>query len=166
MKARTFMRCVLVCLLLTESLAFAQDEEAAPPKLILKPAGEKKAEPEQPGALDKIGKRTATEHKTVDIFKGKSWYVAPPKPKPLPPPPPPPPPPPIAPPLPYAFMGTYLGKDGKIIVYLTRGDQVYAVSPGDVLEGTYRVQGIEAGQLILIYLPLNIQQTIRIGEAS
>ena len=53
-----------------------------------------------------------------------------------------------------------------MIIFLTRGDQVYSVSPGDVLEGTYRVQGIESGQLILIYLPLNIQQTISIGEAS
>jgi hypothetical protein len=146
--------------------ALAQDEDGKAPPLILKPAGEKKAEPEQPAALDKIGKRTAAEHKTVDIFKGKSWYVAPPKPKPVPPPPPPPPPPPTAPPLPYSFMGTYQGKDGKMIIYLTRGDQVYAVSPGDVLESIYRVQGISAGQLILIYLPLNIQQTISIGGTS
>ena len=95
--------------------------------------------------LDKLGKRAQPEHKTVDIFKGKSWYVAPPKPKPVPPPPPPPPPPPTAPPMPYAYMGSYLGKDGRMIIFLTRGDQVYSVSPGDVLEGTYRVEGIAVG---------------------
>jgi hypothetical protein len=68
--------------------------------------------------------------------------------------------------MPYAYMGSYLGKDGRMIIFLTRGDQVYSVSPGDVLESNYRVEGITSGQLVLIYLPLNIQQTISIGEAS
>jgi hypothetical protein len=63
-------------------------------------------------------------------------------------------------------MGSYLGKDGRMIIFLTKGDQVYSVSPGDVLESTYRVEGIASGQLVLLYLPLNIQQTISIGEAS
>jgi hypothetical protein len=142
------------------SLAFSAETDA------LAPPAQKAAEPATTPALDKLGKRASTAHKTVDIFKGKSWYVAPPKAKPVAPPPPPPPPPPTAPPLPYAFMGSYLGKDGRIVIYLTRGDQVFSVSPGDVLEGTYRGGGITSGQLVLIYLPLNIQQTISIGEAS
>ena len=117
----------------------------------------------QTPTLEDIGKRVPEKRKTVDIFKGKSWYVAPPKAKPLPPPPPPPP---TAPPVPYTYMGSYQGKDGRTIIFLTRGDQVYSVTSGDVLEGTYRVGGIESGQLVLIYLPLNIRQTINIGEAS
>jgi hypothetical protein len=145
----------------------AQEEgEAAPIFKVKLAADQTAAQSAQAAGLDKIGKRTQTEHKTVDIFKGKSWYVAPPKPKPVPPPPPPPPPPPTAPPMPYVYMGSYLGKDGRLLIFLTRGDQVYSVSPGDVLEGTYRVEGISSGQLVLIYLPLNIQQSISIGEAS
>jgi hypothetical protein len=43
---------------------------------------------------------------------------------------------------------------------------VYSVSSGDVIEGTYLVGEVVSGQLVLIYLPLNIQQTINLGEAS
>lgn len=161
-------RCVLAGVLLTSvSLhAVARESDDATPVLKVNLAEGPKADSAPVAGLEKLGKRAQTEHKTVDIFKGKSWYVAPPKPKPVPPPPPPPPPPPTAPPMPYAYMGSYLGKDGRMIIFLTRGGQVYPVSPGDVLEGIYRVEGIASGQLVLIYLPLNIQQTISIGEAS
>jgi len=153
-------------LLMSATLAWARDNDDATPVLRVNLAAAPTAESAPVTGLEKLGKRAQTEHKTVDIFKGKSWYVAPPKPKAVPPPPPPPPPPPTAPPMPYAYMGSYMGKDGHTIIFLTKGDQVYSVSPGDVLEGTYRVEGIASGQLVLIYLPLNIQQTISIGEAS
>lgn len=161
-------RCLLAAplLVLASPQVAAQEGDIDTPSLKLKQAAGRKSDAAKVDGMDKIGKRSKTEHKTVDIFKGKSWYVAPPKPKPVPPPPPPPPPPPTAPPLPYAFMGSYQGKDGRMIIFLTRGDQVFSVSPGDVLEGTYRVEGIASGQLVLIYLPLNIQQKIIIGEPS
>lgn len=162
--ARALLAALLPALVSAQALAQADGAEASA-TAVNRPAA-KEPDTAPISALDKIGKRSAANHKAVDIFKGKSWYVAPPKPKPLPPPPPPPPPPPTAPPMPYAYMGSYQGKDGRMIIFLTRGDQVYSVSPGDVLEGTYRVQGIASGQLVLIYLPLNIQQTISIGEAS
>jgi hypothetical protein len=153
-------------LLMSATLASARDNDDATPVLRVNLAAAPTVESAPVTGLEKLGKRAQTEHKTVDIFKGKSWYVAPPKPKAVPPPPPPPPPPPTAPPMPYAYMGSYLGKDGRMIIFLTKGDQVYSVSPGDVLEGKYRVEGIASGQLVLIYLPLNIQQSISIGEAS
>lgn len=131
--------------------------EAKPRKTEQAPAN--KAEPSLAG-LEKIGNRSAPEKGGVDIFKEKSWYVPPPPPKPAPPPAP------TAPPIPYAFMGSYRGDDGRLTVFLTRGDRVYSVSPGDVLEGTYRVEEIASGQLVLIYLPLNTRQTMSIGEAS
>jgi hypothetical protein len=161
-------QCLLAGLLLMSATPYvaARENDGATPVLKVNLAAAPAAESAPVADFDKLGKRTQTEHKTVDIFKGKSWYVAPPKPKPVPPPPPPPPPPPTAPPMPYAYMGSYLGKDGRMIIFLTKGDQVYSVSPGDVLESTYRVEGIASGQLVLIYLPLNIQQTISIGEAS
>jgi hypothetical protein len=161
-------QCLLAGLLMMSAAlhAVAREDDDATPIVRVNLAAAPTAESAPVAELEKLGKRAKTEHKTVDIFKGKSWYVAPPKPKPAPPPPPPPPPPPTAPPMPYAYMGSYIGKDGRMIIFLTKGDQVYSVSPGDVLEGTYRVQGIASGQLVLIYLPLNIQQTISIGEAS
>lgn len=115
--------------------------------------------------LDELGRRPQAEGKSVDIFKGKSWYVPPP-----PPPPKPvvkaPPPKPTAPPIPYTYLGSYMGDGGKLIVFLTRNDRVYSVALGDVLDGTYRVEEIASGQLVLDYLPMNIRQTMRIGEAS
>jgi hypothetical protein len=168
MTPRQTGRCLLAGVLLMSAalhVAARESDEAAPVHKV-NLAAAPTAESAPVAGLEKLGKRAQTERKTVDIFKGKSWYVAPPKPKAVPPPPPPPPPPPTAPPMPYAYMGSYLGKDGRMIIFLTKGDQVYSVSPGDVIEGTYRVEGIASGQLVLIYLPLNIQQTISIGEAS
>jgi hypothetical protein len=98
----------------------------------------------------------------ASLFAGHSWYVAPP------PPPPAPvvvqaPPPPTAPPLPFSYMGTYQA-DGKQIYFLTSGDRVYDVKVGDQLDNTYSVDEVKAGQLLLTYLPLKIQQSLAVGE--
>lgn len=150
---------------------------AVPPASGL-PAGEPAAEPEPPrasgtgpGSLSEEFRRIrmgrlacSTELGTsTDLFAGKSWYVPPPPPKPKPPPPPPPP---TAPPLPFAFMGTYQEPDGRLVIFLTRGDRLYTVSPGDVIDNTYRVEEVVAGQLGLTYLPLNIRQSMTVGETS
>jgi hypothetical protein len=50
------------------------------------------------------------------------------------------------------------------VVYLSRGEKLYTVSAGDTLEGTYKVESIGAGQLSMLYLPLNIRQNLRIGD--
>ena len=102
-----------------------------------------------------------------DMFKSKSWYIPPPpppKPKYVAPPPPPPPPPPSAPPLPYKYTGSFQEPGQKMVVYLSRGDRLYSVSAGDTIEGTYKIEGINAGQLVMLYLPLNIRQNLRIGD--
>lgn len=96
-----------------------------------------------------------------NVFAATSWYVAPPPP---PPPPPTPPPKPTAPPMPFAYLGSYDG-DAKLIIILAKGDRVYTVSPGDVIEGTYKVESIKGPWLEMIYLPLNIKQTINTGGA-
>lgn len=115
--------------------------------------------------MDRLGSRAMSDVEMINIFKSKSWFVPPPPP-PSTPPKPVPPPPPTAPPLPYTFLGSYQGPDGNLIIFLTRGERVYSVSPGDILENTYRVDGVAAGQLGLTYLPLNIKQTMNIGETS
>jgi hypothetical protein len=87
-----------------------------------------------------------------------------------PPPPPPapvvyqPPPAPTAPPLPFAFMGSYRTQGGGAVYYLTAGDRVYDVKVGDTLDNTYSVDGVRSGQLLLTYMPLKIQQSIAVGD--
>ncbi|MGH8263796.1 MAG: secretion system X translation initiation factor, partial [Steroidobacteraceae bacterium] len=93
----------------------------------------------------------------------KSWYV---------PPPPPPPAPveapaaPAAPPLPYVFVGSYTEGDNATVYFLTRGDRVYDVKPGDTLDQIYSVDGVADGALLFTYKPLNIRQTLAIGGGT
>lgn len=94
-----------------------------------------------------------------DLFKSKSWYVPPPPPKPLPPAPP------TAPPLPFTFLGKLL-EEGKITVFLTKQDRNYVIKAGDVIDGTYRVDAIQPSTLSLTYLPLDIKQSMSIGDAN
>ncbi len=117
--------------------------------------------------LDTLQTRSMAQVDTEDMFERKSWVIPPPpppKPKYVAPPPPPPPPPPSAPPLPYKMMGSFQEPGQKLVVYLSRGDKLYSVSAGDVLEGTYKVESFNAGQLELLYLPLNIRQNLRLGD--
>lgn len=95
----------------------------------------------------------------INPFNSKSWYVAPP------PPPPPPPQQPSAPPLPFAYAGK-LEEEGKWVVYLTRGDQFFAVSKGDTFDQNYRLEGVENGNLVIQYLPMSIKQVLAIGADS
>lgn len=107
-------------------------------------------------ALDAL-RRQPPAAKPEDAFPAKSWYVPPPPPKALPPPAP------TAPSLPFAYMGRMV-EEGKTTVFLTRQDRNYAAKVGDTLDGTYRVDGIDAGSVTLTYLPLNMQQTLAIGS--
>ena len=97
------------------------------------------------------------------LFAAKSWYIPPPPP---PPPKPAPPPPPTAPPLPFTYLGKYLSPDAGLVFFLAKGDRLYTVPAGEIIDGIYRVEGISGDLLGLTYLPLNIKQSINIGEAS
>jgi hypothetical protein len=107
-------------------------------------------------------RREANAGETGNAFVSKSWYVPPPPP---PPAKPLPPPPPTAPPLPFTYLGRYEDL-AKPVIFLVRGDRVLLVSAGDVIEGTYRVEGIVGTALGLTYLPLNIRQSLDIGHAG
>jgi hypothetical protein len=96
------------------------------------------------------------------IFGVTSWYVPPPPP---PPQPPPPPPKPTAPPLQFSYLGRYQ-ESQAVIIMLVKGDRIYTVSAGEVIENTYRVEGLAGGRVELTYLPLDIRQTIDTGETS
>ena len=49
---------------------------------------------------------------------------------------------------------------------LIKGDRIYTVSVGDVIENTYRVERVEQGVVEMTYLPLNIKQSISTGNPS
>lgn len=118
-------------------------------------------------ALTLLAHRVADPSGAEALFAGHSWYIPPP-----PPPPPPPaapaaadlaPPVPTAPPLPFAYIGTYTPDGATSVFFLTRGDRVYDVRVGDVLDNIYSIDGVRGGQLLLTYKPLNIQQQLSVG---
>jgi hypothetical protein len=76
------------------------------------------------------------------------------------------PPPPSAPPLPFAAMGSYARGTDSTVYFLTRGDRVFDVRVGDTIDNLYSVDGAENGQLKLTYKPLNIQQSLAIGDSK
>ncbi|MNF50720.1 hypothetical protein D3C84_320220 [compost metagenome] len=100
----------------------------------------------------------------ADLFAAQSWYVAPP--------PPPPEAAPIAatkatpkaPPLPFKFIGK-LDDRQQLQVFLMRGEQVLVVREGDLIDKTYKVQRIDAERMTLVYLPLDIAQSLAVGSA-
>lgn len=116
--------------------------------------------------LDSLGRRDISKVEMINVFEKKSWFIPPPPPPPPPKPKPAPPPEPVAPPLPYAYLGSYQEPGGHLIIFLTKGERMYSVSPGDILESVYRVDGIVGGQLSLTYIPLNTKQTLNVGESS
>lgn len=112
--------------------------------------------------LEKAAPPKNGKKKVGNAFGSTSWYVPPPPP---PPPKPLPPPPPAAPPMPFTYLGLYEAGSGKVIM-LVKGDQVYTVSVGDVIDNTYRIERVGDGMVELTYLPLNIKQSISTGNAS
>lgn len=96
----------------------------------------------------------------ANAFNPTTWVAPPP-----PPPPAPPPPKPEAPPMPFSFLGHYQDKDPGIVI-LAKGDRVYTVTSGEVIEGTYQVGEITEKNIELTYLPLNIKQMLNIPGGS
>lgn len=71
---------------------------------------------------------------------------------------------PRAPAMPYRFAGKLL-QEGKLQVFLAKGDEVVSVREGDTLDGTYRVQAIDETQITLVYLPLGLKETIPVSSS-
>lgn len=94
---------------------------------------------------------------TADLFPAQTWRPPPPKPKPVVQPPPAPPS------LPFRYLGRWVeGKD--VVVFLSHGEWVLLTRKGDTLAGTWRVDDITQEQMKLTYLPLNMQQILRIAQ--
>jgi hypothetical protein len=94
------------------------------------------------------------------LFAQHSWLVLPPAPKPAPPPPPPEP---TAPPFPYTFVGSFAPDGDPPVFFLARADRVIDARVGDRLDGVYQFESAAGGQLVFVYLPLNVRQNLAAG---
>jgi hypothetical protein len=71
---------------------------------------------------------------------------------------------PVAPPMPYRFAGKVrLGDEEQVLV--SKGDLVFPVKVGETIDGAYKVVSIGADRLDLVYLPLNIKDSVAINSA-
>ena len=75
------------------------------------------------------------------------------------------PPQPSAPPLPFSYMGKLVSGD-DLAVFLIHGDKNLIVREGDTLDSRYRVEQIAEHSITLVYLPLGLRQTLKIGEQN
>lgn len=107
-------------------------------------------------SLNQLGHRDPKDT-DIDPFPSTNWFV--------PPPPPPPalPPQPTAPPLPFQYVGKLEEIGGNTIVYLAKGNESFAISPGDKFDDNYQFVSVEQGQMLITYLPLSIKQRLPIG---
>lgn len=111
--------------------------------------------------LERLARSPEQETRIGGVFNATSWYEPPPPP---PPAPPAPPPAPTAPPLPFTYLGRYEDAPTRVVI-LAKGERIYTVSEGEVIENTYRVERVTSGTVELIYLPLNIKQALGAGGA-
>lgn len=152
----------------------ASSPDSSTTAVVIAPTAGVKSQPTAPAmtvrrdagnSLTRLAHRV-TESKAVEaLFHTQSWYVAPP------PPPPAPvvvvkPPPPTAPPLPFTVMGRYAHPGDATVYFLTRDDRVFDVHIGDTIDNIYSVDGAANGQLLLTYKPLNIQQSLPLGDSQ
>jgi hypothetical protein len=115
------------------------------------------ADPSADIQMDKL-KRPALPESAKDMFAAKSWYVPPPMPKIVPVP--------VAPPFPFVYVGKMLEEGKSSTVFLERQNRVFLVREGDAIDSVYRVDTISPPEMVLTYLPLDIKQTVQIGEAN
>lgn len=118
--------------------------------------------------LYKLKGQRQEKGRVSDVFNQTAEYVAPTRTKFVPPPPPVDLPPPVvvpvAPPMDFVYLGRYGEADSRIVV-LSKGDRVYTVKVGDVIENTYRIERFTPGMVNFTYLPLNITQSLTTGDS-
>jgi len=141
------------------------DSEVAPPVAAVDPSSSRL----QPVPMD-VPQRGPARSAKRDIFAPHSWLPPRPvAPKPKPPPelhgPPAPPPPPPPPPLSLTYLGQMDMAGEATTFYLAQGDRVFAVSVGDTVADVYKLLAQEGRQLTLLYLPLDVKQSLPLGPA-
>ena len=69
------------------------------------------------------------------------------------------------PPLPFQFLGRFVD-EGKAAYFLQAGERNVVARPGDTLDERYRFDGVVQGALQFTYLPLNLKQTLAVGDIN
>jgi hypothetical protein len=72
---------------------------------------------------------------------------------------------PAAPPLPFAYLGKAI-EDGKLEVFLSRGEQSYSVRAGQKIDGEYRIDKVTQNSVSFTYLPLKTRPTLDIPAVN
>ncbi|MDB5997491.1 MAG: hypothetical protein JWP42_4627 [Pseudomonas sp.] len=72
---------------------------------------------------------------------------------------------PSVPPMPFQFVGR-LDDHSDLQVFLQNGEKIYVVRKGDVIDETWRIEGISDVELSFIYLPLHLSQTLSVGSTQ
>ncbi len=70
-----------------------------------------------------------------------------------------------APPLPFVYLGKEI-EDGKLSVFLMRGNDSYSVHSKQRLDSEYRVDKVTETQVTFTYLPLKTKQTLDIPAVN
>jgi hypothetical protein len=65
---------------------------------------------------------------------------------------------PTAPPLPFRYLGKIID-EGKLAVFLARGEESLSVEPGQTV-GEYRIDQITENEIRFTYLPLKTKQSL------
>lgn len=126
-------------------------------------AADSKAEQERDTTLTLPQRDRVVPDSKGKAFATLSWLPPPLPPRVVPPPPPPPPVVPVAPPLPFSFVGLLEQGSARPQAFLSKGDVLFVVSAGEMLDGgTYRVDTLNAQQITITYIPLNTPQTLNI----
>jgi len=115
-------------------------------------------------ALDRMN-RLAHAAPAADPFAPRSWQAMIRDEARKNAPAPPPPLRPQAPPLPFTYFGSAI-EDGKMTVFLSRGENNYVVRAGNTLDGAYRVDRIDDQVIVFTYLPLGTRQELPLGPAK
>lgn len=72
---------------------------------------------------------------------------------------------PVAPALPYVFMGQF-DDGGRQVVYLSRNDQTFVITPGETIEGIYKVLTMNPGQIEFEHIPTGTKQVLTIPASN
>jgi len=72
---------------------------------------------------------------------------------------------PAAPPLPFKYLGKAI-EDGKLSVFLARGEDSFSVHGGQKLDAGYRVDKVSETAVTFTYLPMKTKQTLDIPAVN
>jgi hypothetical protein len=72
---------------------------------------------------------------------------------------------PTAPPLPFRYVGKAI-EDGKLAVFLQRGEDSYSVQKAQKLDNEYRVDKVSETKIVFTYLPLKTKQVLDIPAVN